>query len=323
MFPKLKLRRSIVLGCSFLLVLPGLGSAQVAPANAPANLPSTSDPEIEVLGKRQTEAEARQDAHDYVRKTGIVRNDDPVARWNAPICPKVIGLHDDFGRIVEDRVRGLAQRVGVKAAAAPCRSNIVISFVTDAKATARRVASGNPVTLNEVPQHARDALINGDAPVRWWYSTALGSSDGVSVAPQISGPEALGAGSEQAGWLLGVPGVRGFRPSVVQTQIMRSLQSATVIVDINRAHGLPLDSVADYAAMVALAELEPGTPPDDSLLALFASGGTQTKLTSFDISFLQGLYAIPAARAGWQQRRMLVARIIKDAEDSGRIIATP
>ncbi|MBL0965797.1 MAG: hypothetical protein IBJ05_02990, partial [Blastomonas sp.] len=192
-----------------------------------------------------------------------------------------------------------------------------------ARATARRVASRNPVTFNEVPQHARDALINGDAPVRWWYSTALGSSDGVSVAPQISGPEALGAGSEQSDWLLGVPGVRGFRPSVVQTQIVRSLQSATVIVDINRAQGLPLDSVADYAAMVALAELQPWDPPTDSLLALFASGGSQAKLTDFDLSFLKGLYDIPAARAGWQQRRMLVARIIRDAGEAGRIIASP
>ncbi|ESZ87308.1 MAG: hypothetical protein Q27BB25_09645 [Blastomonas sp. CACIA14H2] len=314
MFPKLKLRRSIIFGCSSLLVLPALSSAQDAP---------TAKPEIEVLGERQTEAEARRDAHDYVRKTGIVRNDDPVARWNAPICPKVIGLHDDYGRIVEDRVRGLAQRVGVKAADAPCRTNIIISFVTDARATARRVASRNPVTFNEVPQHARDALINGDAPVRWWYSTALGSSDGVSVAPQISGPEALGAGSEQSGWLLGVPGVRGFRPSVVQTQIVRSLQSATVIVDINRAQGLPLDSVADYAATVALAEVQPGDPPTDSLLALFASGGSQAKLTDFDLSFLKGLYDIPASRAGWQQRRMLVARIIRDAGEAGRIIASP
>jgi hypothetical protein len=314
MFPKLKLRRSIIFGCSSLLALPGLSSAQDAP---------TAKPEIEVLGERQTEAEARRDAHDYVRKTGIIRSDDPIARWSAPICPKVIGLHDDDRRIVEDRVRGLAQRVGVRAADAPCRTNIIISFVTDARATARRVASRNPVTFNEVPQHARDALINGDAPVRWWYSTALGSSDGVSVAPQISGPEALGAGSEQSGWLLGVPGARGFRPSVVQTQIVRSLQSATVIVDINRAQGLPLDSVADYAAMVALAEVQPGDPPTDSLLALFANGGSQAKLTDFDLSFLKGLYDIPAARAGWQQRRMLVARIIRDAGAAGRIIASP
>jgi hypothetical protein len=314
MFPKLKLRRSIIFGCSSLLALPGLSSAQDAP---------TAKPEIEVLGERQTEAEARRDAHDYVRKTGIIRSDDPIARWSAPI---VVVQADDLWadrRIVEDRVRGLAQRVGVRAADAPCRTNIIISFVTDARATARRVASRNPVTFNEVPQHARDALINGDAPVRWWYSTALGSSDGVSVAPQISGPEALGAGSEQSGWLLGVPGARGFRPSVVQTQIVRSLQSATVIVDINRAQGLPLDSVADYAAMVALAEVQPGDPPTDSLLALFANGGSQAKLTDFDLSFLKGLYDIPAARAGWQQRRMLVARIIRDAGAAGRIIASP
>ena len=323
MFPSPKLRHSVILACSALLAFPATGTAQGQNSPGPAIASHGADTQIEVLGERLTEAEARKDAHDYIRKTGIIRNDDPVARWNVPICPRVIGLHDVYGRIVEDRLRGLAKRVGVEAADAPCRANIFISFVTDGKATARRVASRNPTLLNDVPQHARSELMDGNAPVRWWYATTLGTSDGVSVAPQISAAETLGSGSEPSGVLLSVPGIRTFRSGVVQTQVIRSLQSATVIVDISRAHGLPLDSVADYAAMVALAELEPGTPPPNSLLGLFASGGTQAKLTSFDISFLQGLYDIPAARAGWQQRRMLVARLVQDAEQAGRILEKP
>jgi hypothetical protein len=322
MFPMLNMRRSLLSGFSMALALPVVALSQTGQGQGTA--PLATDPQIEVLGQRQSEAEARKDAHDYVRKTGIIKGDDPIARWNSPICPKVIGLHDTYGRMVEDRLRGLAQRVGIKAADTPCRSNIVISFVTDGKAMARRIASRDPVVFNEVPQYAREDLIHGTAPVRWWYSTALGTSDGLSVSPQISGPEALGAGSEQSGWLLGVPGVRGFRPSVVQTQTIRSLQSATVIIDINRAHGLPLDSVADYAALVAFAEMKPvSSPPDNSLLGLFASGGARSTLTDYDISFLQGLYDMPAARAGWQQRRMLVARLVQDAEEAGRIVETP
>lgn len=324
MFPINKMRRSFLMECLAATVLPGMVAAQSFQGPNDGNAEPVTGNDIEVLGERQSETEARRDAHDYVRKTGIIKSDNPVARWNSPVCPKVIGLADAYRQIVEARLQSIANQIGVKISKAPCETNIVISFVTDGNETTRRIAARTPQLLNEVQQHARTELIDGSAPVRWWYSTSVNTSDGLNLPQLGSGAEAIAPGSEQLDFLYDVPAVRTFRSGLVQSQVVRSLQSATVIVDVNRAHGYSLDSVADYAAMVAFAEFRPaGAPPGNSLLGLFAGGTRAAKLTDFDLSFLQGLYGIPAARAGWQQRRMLVAKLVSDAEAAGRISATP
>lgn len=324
MFPIKKMRHSFLMGCLVVAALPGMVAAQSLRGPNDGDAEPVTGSEIEVLGERQSKTEARREAHDYVRRSGIIKSDNPVARWNSPVCPKVIGLADAYGQIVETRLRSIASQIGVTISKAPCETNIVISFVTDGNDTTRRIAARTPKLLNEVQQHARAELLDGGAPVRWWYATAVNASDGLNLPQLASGAEAIAPGSDQLDFLYDVPAVRTFRSGLAQSAVVRSLQSTTVIVDVNRAQGYSLDSVADYAAMVAFAEFRPaGAPPANSLLGLFAGDTKQARLTDFDLSFLQGLYGIPAARAGWQQRRMLVAKLVSDAEAAGRISATP
>src|SRR3546814_8811303 len=55
--------------------------------------------------------------------------------------------------------------------------------------------------------------------------------------------------------------LKQYNSSIVSTQVVRALRSATVIVDAEQADGTLLDSVASYTAMVALAELNGDPPP--------------------------------------------------------------
>lgn len=282
---------------------------------------ASPDGEIEVIGRRQSEEQARKEANDFVRRTIATSSDDPFARWLNPICPVVLGIQPEYAAIVERKVRAIAKVAAIDMAAAPCKTNVVISFTTDAKSVVQRIAKKSPRRLAEVQIPDRPALLNGDAPVRWWYTTQETSVDGVgataSDALPANGGTAEGGGSSIGN---GLPTVQAYSSSIVRTQIVRALRSVTVVIDVTKAEGVPLDAVAAYAAMVAFAEMKPvQIPPPNSILGLFAPGAQVASATDWDISFVKALYSIPAARAGWKQKRMLVGKILKDSEAAGQI----
>lgn len=294
-----------------------------APASAQQTTPATAptSDEIEVIGRRQSEEQARKEANDFVRRTGVVSGDDPVARWVGPVCPAVLGIQPEYAAIVERKVRAIARTAEIDLAPAPCKTNVVISFSTDAKAVVQRIAKKSPRRIAEVPIPDRPALLKGDAPVRWWYTTQETSVDGVSAVTSDS--LAANAGTAEGGGSSignGLPTVQAYSSSIIRTQIVRALRSATIVIDVTRAEGVPLDAVASYAAMVAFAEMKPAqTPPPNSILGLFTANSKVASATDWDIGFLKALYSIPAARAGWKQRRMLVGKLLDDAENAGQI----
>ncbi|WP_446654193.1 hypothetical protein [Blastomonas sp.] len=294
-----------------------LGSG-LAPAQAQQ---ASSGEEIEVIGRRQTEEQARKEANDFVRRTVSTGSDDPLARWVTPICPAVLGIQPEYAAIVERKIRALAKVAEIDTAPAPCKTNVVVSFTTNAPAVVQRIARKSPRRLAEVQIPDRPALLNGNAPVRWWYTTQETSVDGISAVAS-DGLAANGGTAEGGGSSIGngLPTVQAYSSSIVRTQIVRALRSATIVIDVNRAQGVPLDAVAAYAAMVAFAEMKPvQTPPPNSILGLFAPDAQVASATDWDISFLKALYSIPAARAGWKQKRMLVGKILKDSEAAGQI----
>ena len=304
--------------CRLLIAASIVSVFAVAPAVAQDAAP---EDEIEVIGRRQTEVQARREANDFVRRTVSTSSDDPLARWVTPICPAVLGIQPEYAALVERKVRALAKVADIDMAAAPCKTNVVISFTTNAKAVVQRIAKKSPRRLAEVQIPDRPALLTGEAPVRWWYTTQETSVDGVSAVTSDS--LAANAGTAEGGGSSignGLPTVQAYSSSIVRTQIVRALRSATIVIDVNKAEGVPLDAVAAYAAMVAFAEMKPvETPPPNSILGLFAPEAQVASATDWDISFLKALYSIPAARAGWKQKRMLVGKILKDSEAAGQI----
>ncbi len=289
-------------------------------AIAAQDTPTTDDSTIEVIGRRQSEEQARKEANDFVRRTGVASGENPVARWTAPVCPAVLGIQPEYAAIVERKMRSIAASADIEVAPLPCKTNIVVSFTTNASAVIQRIAKKSPRRIAEVPVPERAALFKGSAPVRWWYTTQVTGTDGMSTtgdAPLASAGTAEGGGSALA---LGAQTVQAYSSSIIRTQAVRALRSATVVIDVTLSDGVPLDAVAAYAAMVAFAEVKPSqTPPPNSILSLFNQADKPAFATDWDISFLKALYSIPAARAGWKQRRMLVGRLLSDAEEAGQI----
>lgn len=283
-------------------------SALAAPADPP--LPD----EIVVEGQRLSPAQARERAVAYVQHTGIADGKESIARWIDPICPRVIGVAPDVAQRVVTTLREIADNTGVPTAKPKCLPNIAINFVGDGNAFMRSVSAREPSQLAKVPVNLREVLVNGGAPVRWWYFTESRGRDG----DRMNGMDpAFVTGAESGGATLPSNGESStsmnYGSSLVSTQMARALRGATVVIDTVKADGATLDSVAAYAAMVAFAELQPrDTPLEGSILGLFGSPDAPRTLSKLDETFLRELYELPLDRRVRQQRSRLVRALQND-----------
>ena len=250
-----------------------------------------------------------------MRGTGVAAGLRPAARWIDPVCPRAIGVAPEIAALVVARVRAAAIAAGAKVAEAKCRPNLTVSFVDDAADVARRVAKRQPRQFADIAMPDRRALIEGDAPVRWWYITELRGKDGerlegnqppfVTIDGGTPGQQLPGGTNAS---YLALPG-----NSLVSTQVARTILRATVLVDANRATGARLDAVADYAAFVGLAEVRPDPDPQPgSILGLFTGTDAPAALTEWDRRFLRQVYRIKLDRQARQHRSSLVAALVDE-----------
>ena len=109
-----------------------------------------------------------------------------------------------------------------------------------------------------------------------------------------------------------IPVAQRYTSSIVSTQTVRVLQTATVLVDIDRVEGMTLDAVASYVALVALAEINAeGFAAPGSILGLFAPPEGPEMLTDWDRTFLRALYDLPLDREARLQRGHLIGALVE------------
>jgi hypothetical protein len=295
-----------------------LGAGLAPPLSAPE---ADSDGPIVVTGTLLSPDEVRRRAVEFVRGTGVASGQTPAARWAEPVCPRVLGLGTEQARVVEAKMRAIARAAGIAAARAPCRANIAVSFAADAGEVVRTVDRRSPRRLAEVPAAARQALLEGPAPIRWWYVTDTRSRHGMRGRgnPAVFAQGDGDSHSEGGGSMLsaGVPSIQHYDSSKISTQAHRVLTSATVVVDAGGVKGMPLDAVASYAAFVAFAEIRAldFTPPG-SILGLFQGPSASQELTEQDLAFLRALYRLQLDRGARHHRGTIVRELI-DAQKTG------
>lgn len=301
----------------------GRGGAALALASlmfaAPPTSAQTSNDRIVIEGERLPAPVARERAQAFIESTGVASGSTPTARWVDAVCPRVLGLNEAGTRFAEARIRAVAADAGVPVAAAPCDSNIVVSFTTDAAGLVREIDRRSPARLAQVPLSAREALLNGSAPIRWWYNADTrgrhneGPQRVASSAGQYTPATHDGSGAG-ADFGTEVPTAVHYNHSLVSTLTTRTLVSAGVVIDQNRVMGMSLRALADYAALVALAEIRSQDfAGQGSVLNLFDTQGASTGLTAQDRTFLQALYRMPLDRDARRHRGHLVGEMVAAA----------
>lgn len=306
-----------------LLAVPAL-PVPVALAQDAAGPAGGGGDSIVVEGERLTEKEARHRAAVFVRTLGVVQGERSVARWTNPICPRVKGLAPDHAALVEGWFRTIAGNAGARLAKGSCRTNLLIAFVDSGEGFMALVKDHRPTALFQVSSPDRRDLVGGDAPIRWWYTIGYGGGDGsrgdggaVGDVPAV----ATGGNGQGGGSILpdGVPSGGSISSSLIRTTVIRAIQSATIVVDVNRAEGATLKAVTAFAAFVGLAEVK-GTaePPSASILNLFRDRKEASDLSYWDRAFLDELYTLALNRSGRRQRgRLIKAMVEGDAGAAG------
>jgi hypothetical protein len=227
-----------------------------------------------------------------------------IARWNEDICLSVAGLPAEQGQSIVDRVSYRAEAIGLSAGREGCRPNAYVFFANDADGFTRQLVEQrrslfgyyheeNVATLG---QEALTSFVETSRPVRWWHVVQTVGADGHRLgsdqAQSAAGPPPSRMEPTQDGFS-GAQSVRtqGTRLRSVERQ---DFNRVVIIVDGQRASGYPLDGIADYVAMVTLAQVDPGamTLEYPTILNLFATDpdAVSFEMTNWDLAYLDGLY---------------------------------
>jgi hypothetical protein len=295
------------LATTVILLIPAATAASLQQANQTIVVKGTPlDPE-----------QARQRAVDFVKSTGVAKGQKQVARWVVPICIKVVGVSTAQTAKIEDLMLGVAREANIPVARMGCEPNITVTFTADAGQVVRYIHQRRPHQLRELSFADREQLLNGAAPVRWWYATQALDREGVHSGN--NSPPWAGAAKENPNAPVTVGGFGDVTStqqynsgSNVRTSTIRSLYGATVVIDAPTAGTTPIDSLAAYAAMVAFAEMDADAPPPDSILGLFQPSSVESSLTDWDMAFLKSLYRMPLDRRSRIQRGHLVEALLDE-----------
>jgi hypothetical protein len=264
-----------------ILLLLAAATAPAPPRVSPP-APTVSDPDtIVVTGSRLTRHGLETDVESVT-----VDTDGQIAMFEQPICPASFGLPDAYNRIVEQRLREDAARVGLRTAPERCDANVVV-IVADAPGPfvaalhAKRPDMFAGLELNRIQD-----ILKAKEPVRTWQAIEPRGEDGrplerlMFINGMPAGPNA---------WLNS--GTLGSR---LVAKIKPRLVSSFVVIDANALDGLTLTQIADYAAMRTLARTRFSPTLDRrSILGILQGAGqdrTVYQLTQWDLGYLRALY---------------------------------
>jgi hypothetical protein len=287
--------------------------AGAAPALAQ---PTTESDELIVTGER-----LREIVREFVEDATIAApSENQLSRWHRRICPGVIGIRASYGQFIADRIAQRAHGLGLRAEAPGCRANIVVFVTPDAGRLAREfvtqfegmVVGGTENNAHTLGAEALQDFVESDRPVRWWHVSRTAMADAnlpmgdlQSVDPEPNTRDML---AEHGG--------RRVNGTRLERTTRQDLFRAIVIVDARAAEGLRFDALADYVAMVALAQLDPAAegvavPSILNLFADHAAGRAPPEgLTDWDLAYLDGLYGMTRnANSVRTQERQIIRRM--------------
>lgn len=267
-----------------LLLLAGAAPPEPAPSG---------DPGQEIVVRARTDGEVDR----FVQALTQNARGRQIARWNDPICPRVIGLDPSHASFVVARIGAVARQFRITVARGRCHGNIVVVVAGDADdftaALVRRYprlfrgARDNLATRDEIARLLRPR------PVRWFAASATGNADGAPIIEGINRPRSMSRLTETT---------------------VENATLAFIIVDANKLQGLIWRQLAEYLALVALARPAMDAPYDAAtLLSIFqmrdAGGQGPRQLTSWDRNLLRGLYLTNGAISAARQRASIAAQM--------------
>ncbi|ATC24486.1 hypothetical protein EIB18_07860 [Caulobacter vibrioides] len=167
------------------------------------------------------------------------------------VCPLVRGASAEVNAYVAARLHQVARQAGATYAKRACEPNVVVLFSAEPDQLIREAAQSKRFNYRGAPADAVQAFKAGGQPVRW-----------------VHGGDVRGSAAGDA------------RP-----------HNALVVVDAAMAQNVKVSALADYLAMVSLADVRVRPAPANSIMSLFdTSGASPAALTPADQAYLRSVY---------------------------------
>jgi len=232
------------------------------------------------------------------------------ARWTNPVCVTVQGLPPDQAAQIKARVEEVAKGVGVRVQGKGCGPNIEVKFSAQPQGFLDQVAATHEDMLGYWHRRDRDTLKVVSRPIQAWYRTATlgaGGTSGSAFAFVDGGGGAASAvpegtvGAQATGEIIDDPDERaptGCGNSRFSSCLKSVFDHVLIMVDTNAVQAAPAGLVADYVAMLAMAQPQSldGCNALKSVIDIYARGCAGREppdgLTRADVAFLTALYKI-------------------------------
>lgn len=265
--------------------------ATAAPQDPPVQDPPVQDPaeirveDIIVLGRPLDEA-----ARDFVYSLSVPALGRGLARWRDTVCVGVVNLRGEAAQYLIDVISTRAGDLGLRTGDPGCSPNVIITFADDGAGMARAMVEAEPAAFRvggsgmDLGRAALGRFQEGDAPVRWWHMSLPINSETGRIAVRIPG-ETDNEGNPSA------PSISTFG-SLLTTIIRDDLNKVIVIVDVDGVAHLTGPQLADYLAMVSLAQIDPrgDTTGFPTILNVLDNPAVADGMTDWDLAFLEALY---------------------------------
>ncbi len=276
-----------------------LTGAPVA-ATPPSAALALPDPDAVAVDDVLVEGRRLEDAaRNFVNEVGAPAGPRGLARWNGRVCVGAVNLRGEAARYLVDRVSGLAAELDVPVGEPGCKPNVLIIATSDGPALAaamveeRRREYNVGSTQMAQGDRALEAFRTSDRAVRWWQVSLPVDSETGQRAIRLAGDD-------------GSPRIHVTSASRLRSQIRDDMVRSVIVVDVNRLGDASFPQLADYVAMVAMAQIDPDARLEgyDSVLNLFTDTGVSGGLTAWDRTYLRALYSAepnrinPRAQAG-------------------------
>jgi hypothetical protein len=282
-----------------------LGSAVALAATAVGSASAQQVPQDEnvtVTGQREV---PQSHARRFVRQV-MTTVDGQFPRFVDPVCPMVVGLPERYAQVVLDRIRSVAADADVRLDKPRCSPNVLVIIAADGDRLVKDMRSQVPTIFGSLsPGDIRKVMRQG--PVHVWSGVQLRNEDGETAGG------GAGLNSESAAAVINVK-----TASIIEMSTQQATVFAVMVVDDDAIMGKTLTQLADYAAMRTLggARVPESGKAADTILTLFdASAVAPPHLTSFDRSYLKGLYKSRPLGRGMVQAGQIARTIVKDAEE--------
>jgi hypothetical protein len=257
--------------------------------------------------------------HDFIRSyTAASPASGKVARWRTGICPIATGLPQTANKLITDRLWQVAAMVGAPVGAAEsCKPNIDIVFTLKPQVLLNQVRTKTPVLLGYHDVAQEKDLATVTRPVQAWYTTQSVDLRGTTYVDDRL--------RNHGGFYYGnifIPDARvtNVTGSHLGDGVSSELYHVIVIVDLPKVDGHTLGAIADYVAMLSLAQTQAFgvCQPVASITNLVSApcdGTVQAKsITANDLAYLHGLYRIDPRKSFQEQQSDIAYEMKKGPE---------